>query len=70
MKKENNPTLHDKNNATNPTPAGNAPVQHVFTLGLDVDLVNVVTAIQCDRGRGRRERAREKPGKEKRAKSF
>jgi transposase len=50
MKNTINPTLHDKNNASNPTPAGNAPVRHVFTLGLDVDLVNVVTAIQCDRG--------------------
>ena len=50
MKNKTNPTLHDKSNATNLTTAGNAPVRHVFRLGLDVDLVNVVTAIQCDRG--------------------
>lgn len=50
MKKEINPTLHDQNNATSSTPGGNAPVRHVFKLGLDVDMRFIVTAIQCDRG--------------------
>jgi transposase len=48
--KNNNPTLHDKANTTNLTTTDNALVRHVFTLGLDVDLHNVVTAIQCERG--------------------
>ena len=52
--------IHDRNTSTpspgqsNPAvaaaPAPPAPVRHVFMLGLDVDLLNVVTAIQCDRG--------------------
>jgi len=42
--------IHDTTHATNSTPAGNAPVRHVFRLGLDVDLNNVVTALQCDHG--------------------
>jgi transposase len=50
MKNDQTKPIHDGNNPTNLTPGGNAPVRHVFTLGLDVDLVNVVTAIQCDRG--------------------
>jgi transposase len=50
MKKEINPTLHDKSNATNSAPGGNVPVRHVLRLGLDVDLHFVVTAVQCDRG--------------------
>ena len=50
MKNTFNPTLHDKNNATNSTAAGNAPVRHIFRLGLDVDMKCVVTAIQCDQG--------------------
>ncbi|MCA1836905.1 MAG: hypothetical protein LC721_11500, partial [Actinobacteria bacterium] len=50
MKNNFNPTLHDKTNATNIVTCGNAPVRHSFKLGLDVDLNNVVTAIQCDHG--------------------
>jgi transposase len=48
--KINNPTLHDKTNPSPSASAGNAAVRHVFKLGLDVDLHNLVTAIQCDRG--------------------
>lgn len=51
MKNKNiNPTQHGNTNLNNAAPAGNVPVRHVFKLGLDVDLHNVVTAIQCDRG--------------------
>ena len=50
MKKTINPTLHGNNNTINTANAGNAAVRHVFTLGLDVDLRFIVTAIQCDRG--------------------
>jgi transposase len=50
MKIKTNPTLPDTNNATNTVPPGNAPVRHVFKLGLDVDRRWVVTAIQCERG--------------------
>lgn len=50
MKKENNPTQHGNHNTNDTIAAGNVPVQHVFKLGLDVDLHNIVTAIQCDRG--------------------
>jgi transposase len=50
MKNTFNPTLHDTNNATNTVPLGNAPVRHVFKLGLDVDMRSIVTAIQCERG--------------------
>jgi len=52
MKIETNPTLHDKTNSTGTRPAGNPALgpRHVFKLGLDVDLNNVVTAIQCERG--------------------
>ena len=48
--KNNNTTLHDKTNTTHSTPPDNAPVRHVFKLGLDVDLHFVVTAIQCEGG--------------------
>lgn len=48
--KNTNPTQHGNDNPSNHTAADNAPVRHVFTLGLDVDLNFVVTAIQCDRG--------------------
>lgn len=44
-----NATLHDEQNTSNTTAPDNAPVRHTFKLGLDVDLNNVVTAIQCDR---------------------
>src|SRR5262245_26095807 len=50
MKIKTNPTLHDETHITNLRPTDNAPVRHVFKLGLDVDLNNVVTAIQCERG--------------------
>jgi transposase len=49
--------IHDPNSSTarcaqsNPAlPAAAGPPRHVFKLGLDVDLKNIVTAIQCDRG--------------------
>jgi transposase len=45
-----NPTLHDQTNATSTVPAGNPPVRHRFKLGLDVDMKNIVVAVQCDRG--------------------
>ena len=48
--KKINPTQHGNTNTSNCAEAGNAPVRHVFKLGLDVDLNNVVTAIQCARG--------------------
>ena len=50
MKKTINPTQHGNNNPNNIASAGNAAVRQVFTLGLDVDLHFVVTAIQCERG--------------------
>ena len=49
MKKEN-PTLHDKTNLNTPLVADKRTVAHVFKLGLDVDLNNIVTAIQCGNG--------------------
>jgi transposase len=54
MKKQNQiKPIHDGNTSTQLQPEGNAalpPPRHVFKLGLDVDLRNVVTAIQCDHG--------------------
>jgi transposase len=50
MKIKTNPTLHDRTDLNQTTPAGNAAVVHVFKLGLDVNLHNTVTAIQCDHG--------------------
>ena len=47
---KNNPTLHDETNLINSTLAGNAPERLTFKLGLDVDLRNVVVAVQCERG--------------------
>ena len=47
-KKTINPIQHGNNNPNNIASAGNVAVRHVFTLGLDVDLHFVVTAIQCD----------------------
>jgi len=47
---KSNPTLHDTINHTQDAASGNAPVRHVFKLGLDVDLKNIVVATQCDRG--------------------
>ena len=47
--------IHDRNTSTACAAQSNAavsppPVRHVFKLGLDVDLQNVVTAIPCDQG--------------------
>jgi transposase len=49
--------IHDTNTSTTTAAQSNpaldharTPPRHVFKLGLDVDLNNVVTAIQCDRG--------------------
>ena len=45
--------IHDPNTSTvNPAQSNPALAagRHVFKLGLDVDLKNIVTAIQCDRG--------------------
>lgn len=50
MKNTINPTQHGSTNTIDTTAAGNAPVRHIFKLGLDVDLRFVVTAIQCERG--------------------
>jgi len=49
MKKEN-PTLHDAINPNIPPPADKRAIRQVFKLGLDVDLNNIVTAVQCDNG--------------------
>ena len=48
--KISNPTLHDANNHNATAPADKPAARHTFTLGLDVDLRTVVTAIQCDQG--------------------
>jgi transposase len=47
-----NPTHHDATHATPGVVQSNPAVsaRHVFTLGLDVDLRYVVTAVQCERG--------------------
>lgn len=50
MKNKTNPTQHGNTNINHAAGAGNAPVRQVLKLGLDVDLRNIVTAIQCDRG--------------------
>lgn len=47
---KNKPTLHDSNHNINSTHDGNAAARSVFKLGLDVDLRNVVVAVQCDQG--------------------
>jgi transposase len=47
---KNQPTLHDTPNSIHPLTNGNAVAGSVFKLGLDVDLRNVVVAIQCDQG--------------------
>lgn len=48
--KTNNPTLHSKTNLTPLTAADKLAVNQTFKLGLDVDLRNIVVAIQCDHG--------------------
>jgi transposase len=55
MKYDQTKPIHDPNSSTPSTaqsnPAvGGVPPRHVFTLGLDVDLCNIVTALQCDHG--------------------
>jgi len=53
MKYDQTKPIHDRNTSTQLQPEGNAalpPPRHVFTLGLDVDLHHIITAIQCDRG--------------------
>ena len=50
MKTIINPTPHDKSNLTPACLADKPAARHAFTLGLDVDLKFVVTAIQCDQG--------------------
>jgi transposase len=47
---KNNTTPHDKTNITTSTTAGNAPERLTFKLGLDVDLRNIVVAMQCEGG--------------------
>ena len=47
---KSNPTLHDTTHNTRLGADGNAPVRHVFKLGLDIDLKTIVVATQCDRG--------------------
>jgi transposase len=44
------PTLHDESNHNANLAAGKSAVHHLFKLGLDVDLRNIVVAIQCDHG--------------------
>ena len=57
MKNDQTKPIHDRNSSitnpaqSNPALAGaSAGPGHVFKLGLDVDLNNIVTAMQCDRG--------------------
>lgn len=53
MKNEPTKPIHDPNTSTTIRAQSNPALsagRHVFTLGLDVDLRFVVTAIQCDRG--------------------
>lgn len=56
MNTQNKP-IHGNHNATTTAPAGNTAVApatsapgHVFKLGLDVDMKNIVVAVQCERG--------------------
>lgn len=44
------PTLHGGAKNNNPSGESNPGVRHVFTLGMDVDLRNIVVAVQCDGG--------------------
>src|SRR6185503_6358792 len=57
MKNNQTKPIHDRNTSTASAVQSNpaldhasTPRRHVFTLGLDVDLHFVVTAIQCERG--------------------
>jgi hypothetical protein len=42
--------LHEETHTTNLITTDNVPARHTFKMGLDVDLIHVVTAIQRDRG--------------------
>ena len=44
------PTLHGGEKNINPSGGSNPGIQHVFQLGMDVDLRNLVVAVQCDGG--------------------
>jgi transposase len=48
--KNKTPTLHDENQLTKTINCGNVGVRQVFKLGLDVDLRQIVAAVQCERG--------------------
>lgn len=48
--KKNNPTLHDGNDPNKLVASGNGTLKQRFRLGLDVDLRQVVVAIQCGGG--------------------
>jgi transposase len=50
MKNKINSTLHDRSKLTKASSDGNNPRGQVLKLGLDVDLRNIVVAIQCERG--------------------
>jgi transposase len=53
MKYDQTKPIHDRNSSTASRAQSNPALgasRHVFRLGLDVDLNNVVTAIQCDQG--------------------
>src|SRR5438093_11853129 len=50
MKNKATPTLHDNGQPNAALAGGNSGARQIFKLGLDVDLNNAVTAIQCGAG--------------------
>jgi hypothetical protein len=50
MKNKATPTLHDNDQPNAALAGGNSGARQIFKLGLDVDLNNAVTAIQCGAG--------------------
>jgi hypothetical protein len=48
---KNNPTLHEESENNNSEAAGKEAMGRGWKLGLDVDLCQVVVAMQCERGR-------------------
>jgi hypothetical protein len=50
MKNKATPTLHDNDQPNAALAGGNSGARQIFKLGLDVDLNNSVTAIQCGAG--------------------
>lgn len=50
MKNKTTPTLHDNDQPNAALAGGNSGARQIFKLGLDVDLNNAVTAIQCGTG--------------------